>query len=117
MVVYFDFVVPVGFVVYFAFVVLAEQSVAVELAESKVTNLTAKEEELKKALDAAEKAIQKSDIGINPNNDGKTLKLIFPPLTEERRKELAKSVDKYAEEVKVAISTIQTTSEGLEKYF
>lgn len=54
-----------------------------------------------------EKAIQKSDIGINPNNDGKTIRLIFPPLTEERRKELTKIVKKYGEEAKVAIRSIR----------
>ena len=58
-------------------------------------------------LKAAEKAIQKSDIGINPNNDGKTLKLIFPPLTEERRKALAKDVKKMSEDAKVAIRNIR----------
>lgn len=58
-------------------------------------------------LKAAEKAIQKSDIGINPNNDGKTLKLIFPPLTEERRVSLTKQVKKYGEEAKTATRNIR----------
>jgi len=58
-------------------------------------------------LKAAEKAIQKSDIGINPNNDGKTLKLIFPPLTEERRIALTKQVKKYGEEAKTAVRNIR----------
>ena len=48
-------------------------------------------------LSAVEKAIQKSDIGINPSNDGKLIRLIFPELTEERRKELVKSVRKKAD--------------------
>ena len=56
---------------------------------------------------AVEKAIQKSDIGINPSNDGKLIRLIFPELTEERRKELVKSVRKKAEESKVAIRAIR----------
>jgi ribosome recycling factor len=49
------------------------------------------------------KAIQASDLGINPMNDGKVIRLTFPPLTEERRKMLAKDVSKYAEEAKVSI--------------
>ena len=56
---------------------------------------------------AVEKAIQKSDIGINPSNDGNLIRLIFPELTEERRKELVKSVRKKAEESKVAIRAIR----------
>jgi len=58
-------------------------------------------------LKEIEKAIQKSDLGINPNNDGKVIRLIFPPLTEERRKELTKIVKKYGEEAKVAIRSIR----------
>ena len=54
-----------------------------------------------------EKAIQTSDLGINPQNDGKTLRLIFPPLTEERRKELAKDIKKKGENAKVAIRNIR----------
>ncbi len=54
-----------------------------------------------------EKAIQKSDIGINPSNDGKTIRLLVPELTEERRKELCKQVKKMAEEGKVAIRNIR----------
>lgn len=54
-------------------------------------------------LRAAEKAIQQSDVGINPVNDGKSLRLTFPPLTEERRRDLAKNVKKYGEESKVSI--------------
>lgn len=54
-----------------------------------------------------EKAILASDIGINPNNDGKVIRLAFPELTEERRKELAKEIRKIAEEAKVAIRAIR----------
>lgn len=53
-----------------------------------------------------EKAILASDIGLNPNNDGKVIRLAFPELTEERRKELAKEIRKIAEEAKVAIRAI-----------
>ncbi len=54
-----------------------------------------------------EKAILTSDLGLNPQNDGSTLRLNFPPLTEERRKELVKGVFKYAEDSKVAIRSIR----------
>jgi len=60
-----------------------------------------------KILKDIEKAIQKSDIGINPNNDGKVIRLVFPVLTEERRKELTKVVKKHGEEAKVAIRSIR----------
>ncbi len=60
-----------------------------------------------KLLKEIEKAIQKSDIGINPNNDGKVIRLVFPPLTEERRKELTKVVKKHGEEAKVAVRSIR----------
>ena len=53
------------------------------------------------------KAIQSSDLGINPQNDGRVVRLVFPQLTEERRKELAKQVKKYAEEAKVAMRNIR----------
>ena len=55
------------------------------------------------ALKAIEKAINASEIGITPQNDGKVIRLNFPPLTEERRKELVKTVKKYTEEAKVQI--------------
>lgn len=54
-----------------------------------------------------EKAILASDLGINPQSDGKIIRIAFPPLSEERRKELVKSVHKYAEEAKVAIRSIR----------
>ena len=60
-----------------------------------------------KMIPAVEKAIQKSDLGINPANDGKIIRLIFPELTEERRKELCKVVKKKAEESKVAVRSIR----------
>ena len=53
------------------------------------------------------KAIQESDLGINPSNDGKSLRLVFPQLTQERRKELTKLIAKYAEGGKVAIRNIR----------
>ena len=58
-------------------------------------------------LKAIEKAIQTSDLGVNPQNDGKVIRLVFPPLNEERRKELTKDVSKLGEEAKVAIRAIR----------
>lgn len=59
------------------------------------------------SLKLIEKAILESDLGINPTNDGKIIRLVFPQLTEERRKDLIKQVKKYAEEAKVAIRNIR----------
>ena len=59
------------------------------------------------AVKAIEKAIQNSDLGINPQNDGKSIRLNCPQLTEERRKELVKQIRKYAENGKVAIRNIR----------
>ena len=67
-------------------------------------------------LSDIEKAILKSDIGITPNNDGKCIRLNFPPLTEERRRDLAKSVSKRGEEAKVTIRSIRRDSiDGFKK--
>ena len=60
-----------------------------------------------KLLKEIQKAIQMSDLGINPQNDGRVIRLIFPQLTEERRKELSKQVKKYAEDAKVAMRNIR----------
>ena len=60
-----------------------------------------------KLLKDIAKAIQTSDLGINPQNDGRVIRLVFPQLTEERRKELAKQVKKYAEDAKVAMRNIR----------
>ena len=61
----------------------------------------------KSLIKTIEKAILTSDIGINPSNDGSVIRLVFPELTEERRKDLAKEVRKKAEEGKVAIRNIR----------
>ena len=58
-------------------------------------------------LKPIEKAIQTSDLGINPQNDGRVIRLVFPQLTEERRKDLTKQVRKYAEDAKVAVRNIR----------
>lgn len=64
----------------------------------------------KSSLKAINKAIQTSDIGINPQTDGICIRLTFPPLTEERRRELVKGILKYAEESKVAVRSIRRDS-------
>ena len=65
------------------------------------------------SLGAIEKAILASEIGINPQNDGKIIRLVFPQLTEERRKELGKDVKKMAEDSKVAVRSIRR--DGIDK--
>lgn len=61
-----------------------------------------------------ERAIQASDLGINPSNDGKMIRLLFPILSEERRKELVKSVHMYAEEAKIAVRNIRR--DGIDRF-
>jgi ribosome recycling factor len=73
----------------------------------------------KNAIGAIEKAIQTSDLGITPNNDGQIIRLVFPQLTEDRRKELVKIVKHRAEEAKVAVRNVRRQArhdlEALEK--
>ena len=79
----------------------------VRVSDAKTLTITPYD---KTTLKAIEKAILTSDIGINPNNDGSVIRLIFPQLTEERRKELAKQVQKMGEEAKVAVRNIRRTA-------
>ena len=65
-------------------------------------------------LKEIEKEILKSDIGINPNNDGKVIRLYFPELNEERRKEIVKNIKKMAEESKIAVRSIRR--DGIEEF-
>lgn len=65
-------------------------------------------------LKEIEKEILKSDIGINPNNDGKVIRLSFPELNEERRKEIVKNIKKMAEESKIAVRSIRR--DGIEEF-
>ena len=65
-------------------------------------------------LKGIEKAMLASELGINPQNDGRAIRLVFPQLTEERRKELAKQVKKYGEEAKVAVRNIRR--EAIDKF-
>lgn len=81
------------------------QSVAnISVPEPRIIQIAPWEKSLIKAI---EKAILTSEIGINPNNDGKVIRLVFPELTEERRKELSKDVKKKGEQAKVAIRNIR----------
>ena len=67
------------------------------------------------SLQAIEKAISMSDLGITPNNDGKTIRINVPPLTEERRKEFCKLASKYAEEGKISLRNIRRDAIDKEK--
>ena len=87
------------------------QMAAVSVAEARVLVISPWDAT---SLKAIEKAILASDIGITPTNDGKALRLAFPQLTEERRKELCKTIKKYGEECKVSIRSIRRDS--IEKF-
>lgn len=86
------------------------QMAAVSVAEARILVIQPWD---KSALKLIEKAIQASDIGINPQNDGTVIRLAFPPLTEERRKALVKEVKSTAENSKVAVRNIRR--DALEK--
>ena len=68
-------------------------------------------------IKAVEKAILRSDLGITPSNDGKVIRLAIPPLTEERRKQLAKLIKKKAEEKKIAVRQVRRESNDMLKSF
>lgn len=87
-----------------------QQMAAVSVPEPRVLMISPWDATTLKSI---EKAILISDIGINPQNDGKVIRLAFPPLTEERRKEIVKDVKKMAEENKVAVRN--TRRDALEK--
>ena len=87
-----------------------QQMAAVSVPEPRVLMISPWDATTLKSI---EKAILTSDIGINPQNDGRVIRLAFPPLTEERRKEIVKDVKKMAEENKVAIRN--TRRDALEK--
>ena len=80
------------------------QLAAVSVAEARVLTIQPWDSSVCRAI---EKAIQTSDLGINPQSDGKVIRLIFPQLTEERRRDLAKDISKMAEDCKVAIRSIR----------
>ena len=87
------------------------QMAAVSVAEARVLVIQPWD---KSTLKPIEKAIQASDIGINPQNDGSVIRLTFPQLTEDRRKELVKDIKKMGEECKVAIRSIRR--DAMEKF-
>ena len=81
-----------------------QQVANVSVPEARMIQIQPWEKSLIKSI---EKAILTSDLGINPSNDGSVIRLVFPEMTEERRKELAKDVSKLGEEAKVAIRAIR----------
>ncbi len=81
-----------------------QQMAAVSVSEARILVITPWD---KSTLNPIEKAIQKSDLGINPSNDGSVIRVAFPQPTEERRKELVKEVLKVAEDSKVAVRAIR----------
>ena len=80
------------------------QLASISVSEARILVITPYD---KSALKAIEKAIQVSDVGINPSNDGTAIRLVFPQLTEERRKDLGKVIRKQGEDSKVAIRSIR----------
>ena len=86
------------------------QIAAVSVSEARTLTIQPWDKSLLRVI---EKAIQKSDIGINPQNDGSIIRMIFPPLTEDRRKEIVKDVSVMGEEAKVAVRGIRR--EAMEK--
>ena len=80
-----------------------------QVSVSEATNLVITQWDVT-TLKAIEKAINESDIGINPQNDGKCIRLIFPKLTEERRKEISKDISKRGEEAKIAVRSVRHDS-------
>ena len=86
------------------------QIASISVPEARVIMIQPWESKMIKDI---EKEIQKSDIGINPNSDGTVIRLIFPMLTEERRKELTKVVKKYGEDAKIAVRSIRR--DGIEQ--
>jgi ribosome recycling factor len=93
-----------------------QQLAGIQVPEARLMVITPYD---KSSLKAIEKAIQQSDLGINPSNDGIVIRLVFPALTEQRRKELVKVVHHKAEDGRVAVRNVRRAArkdlEGLEK--
>lgn len=89
---------------YYGAMTPVNQLASINIPEARVLMITPFD---KNSLEDIEKAIQASDIGISPTNDGTVIRLVIPQLTEERRKELAKDVKKIAENAKVAVRNIR----------
>ena len=81
-----------------------QQVAAVSIAEARILVIQPWDKQM---IQPIEKAIQASDIGINPHNDGNVIRIMFPALTEDRRREIAKDISKRAEEAKVAVRNIR----------
>ncbi len=86
------------------------QLAAVAVSEARVLTITPWDTSVLRGI---ERAIQTSNLGVNPQNDGKVIRLVFPPLNEERRRELAKDISKLAEDAKVAVRSVRR--EAIEK--
>ena len=101
---------------YYGTEVPLQQVAGINVPEARLLVITPYD---KSALKDIEKAIQHSDLGINPSNDGQVIRLSFPPLTEERRKEMVKVVKHKAEEARVAVRNVRRAArhdlESLEK--
>lgn len=101
---------------YYGSEVPLQQLAGIQVPEAKVLVIAPYD---KGSLKAIEKAIQNSDLGVNPGNDGNVIRLTFPPLTEERRKEYVKAAHHKAEEGRVAVRNIRRAArkdlEALEK--
>lgn len=89
---------------YYGALTPVNQIASINIPEARILMITPFD---KNSLEDIEKAIQASDIGISPTNDGNVIRLVIPQLTEERRKELAKEVKKLAEHAKVAVRNIR----------
>lgn len=89
---------------YYGSQVPINQVANISIPEPRIIQIAPWEQNMLKVI---EKAIQKSDLGINPSNDGKIIRLLLPELTQERRKELVKQTRKMAEDCKVAIRSIR----------
>lgn len=99
---------------YFGTEVPIQQMASISVPEARMLVLTPYD---KSTVGAIERAIQQSDLGINPSNDGSVIRLAFPMLTEERRKELVKVAKQKAEDGKVAVRNARrSTKHGLEKF-
>jgi len=101
---------------YYGTEVPMQQLAGIQVPEAKLMVITPYD---KGSLKSIEKAIQNSDLGINPNNDGAVIRLVFPPLTEERRKEMVKLAHHKAEDSRVSVRNLRRGArkdlEALEK--
>lgn len=95
------------FVDYYGSATPINQLAAVSVAEARILTIQPWDASVLRPI---EKAIQTSDLGINPQNDGRIIRITFPPLTEDRRKEIVKDISKLAEDCKVQIRNVRRES-------